>query len=65
VFDIDDLSVDEIRRLFPEGRVFRDDYRDGRLIWFGEGRDAPFWFRPVLRTVEQAAGNVPSSKLDE
>jgi hypothetical protein len=46
VFDIDDLSVDEIRRLFPEGRVFRDDYRDGKLIWFGEGRVRRFGSGP-------------------
>jgi hypothetical protein len=48
VFDVDDLSIYDMTAMFPEMRRFLNtpmviQYREGRLTYFGDGRDALLW----------------------
>jgi hypothetical protein len=52
VFDIDDLSFDEMLTEFPGIRRFKRtpvvlQYRGGKLTYFGEGPDAVLWLRQL------------------
>jgi hypothetical protein len=50
VFDVDDLSYEQMKLMFPEISRIRHtpivmQYRDGKLSYFGDGRVALLWLR--------------------
>jgi hypothetical protein len=52
VFDVDELTLSEMIRLFPGFHQFIRtpavlQYRDGRLTYFGQGHDAVLWLRQL------------------